>query len=64
MLVSCLLHGSSSFTISGCGKRTVIRYVAQRLGLHVVEFSCHDIMASSEKRAPAALAQAFNMAQR
>ncbi|KAL4038798.1 hypothetical protein IC575_002427 [Cucumis melo] len=57
--ISVLLYG-----MAGCGKRTVIRYVAQRLGLHVVEFSCHDIMASSEKRAPAALAQAFNMAQR
>lgn len=57
--ISVLLYG-----MAGCGKRTVIRYVAQRLGLHVVEVSCHDIMASSEKRAPAALAQAFNMAQR
>ncbi|KGN44900.1 peroxisome biogenesis protein 6 [Cucumis sativus] len=57
--ISVLLYG-----MEGCGKRTVIRYVAQRLGLHVVEFSCHDIMASSEKRAPAALAQAFNMAHR
>lgn len=42
----------------------MIRYVADRLGLHVVELSCHDIMATSEKKAPAALAQAFNMAQR
>ncbi|KAG7025568.1 Peroxisome biogenesis protein 6 [Cucurbita argyrosperma subsp. argyrosperma] len=57
--ISVLLYG-----MAGCGKRTVIRYIAQRLGLHVVEFSCHDFMASSEKRASAALAQAFKMAQR
>lgn len=50
--------------IVGCGKRTVVRYVSQRLGLHVVEYSCHDLTASSEKKTSAALTQAFNSSQR
>ena len=49
---------------TGCGKRTVVRYVAGRLGLHVVEFSCHDLMAPSERKMPAALANMFKMAYR
>ncbi|GAB2224808.1 hypothetical protein Drorol1_Dr00005585 [Drosera rotundifolia] len=57
--VSILLHGSA-----GSGKRTVVRYVAARLGLHVVEYSCKDLMAASEKKASAALAQAFTQAYR
>lgn len=50
--------------LSGSGKRTLIRYVAHRLGLHVVEYSCHDFMTSSEKKASIALAEAFNAARR
>ncbi|XP_041999506.1 peroxisome biogenesis protein 6-like isoform X2 [Salvia splendens] len=57
--VSILLHGAA-----GSGKRTVVRYVAHRLGLHVVEYSCHDFMASSEKKASIALAEAFSAARR
>lgn len=57
--VSVLLHG-----VAGTGKRTVIRYVARRLGLHVVEYSCHDFMTSSEKKASIALAEAFSAARR
>ncbi|XP_062087439.1 peroxisomal ATPase PEX6 [Humulus lupulus] len=57
--VSVLLHG-----LAGCGKRTVVRYVASRLGLHVVEYSCHNLMAASERKTSATLAQAFNTAQR
>ncbi|KAB2016286.1 hypothetical protein ES319_D08G085800v1 [Gossypium barbadense] len=57
--VSVLLHG-----LPGCGKRTVVRYVSKRLGLHVVEYSCHDLTASSEKKTSAALTQAFNSSQR
>lgn len=57
--VAVLLHG-----LPGCGKRTVVRYVARRLGIHVVEYSCHNLMASSERKTSAALAQAFNTAQR
>ncbi|GMI73773.1 peroxin 6 [Hibiscus trionum] len=57
--VSVLLHG-----LPGCGKRTVVRYVAKRLGLHVVEYSCHDLMASSEKKTSATLTEAFNSSQR
>lgn len=48
----------------GCGKRTVVRHVANHLGLHVVECSCHDLMTSSESGAPAALATAFKEAQK
>ncbi|XP_015969025.1 peroxisome biogenesis protein 6 [Arachis duranensis] len=55
--ISVLLYG-----LAGCGKRTVVRYVARRLGLHVVEYNCHDLMASERKSI--ALAQAFKTAQR
>ncbi|KAK9102980.1 hypothetical protein Sjap_020234 [Stephania japonica] len=57
--VSVLLSG-----MPGCGRRTVVRYVAHRLGLHVVEFSCYDLIVSSANNAPTALAQAFNTARR
>ncbi|KAL5731438.1 peroxisomal assembly protein [Ranunculus cassubicifolius] len=57
--VAVLLHG-----LAGCGKRTVVRYVARRLGLHVVEYSCYDLMSSSEKKVSEALAHAFSAAQR
>ncbi|ONH93828.1 hypothetical protein PRUPE_8G255300 [Prunus persica] len=57
--VSVLLYG-----LAGCGKRTVIRYIARRLGLHVVEYSCHNLVASSEKKMSIALAQTLNTAQR
>ncbi|KAF7818233.1 peroxisome biogenesis protein 6 [Senna tora] len=56
--VSVLLYG-----LAGCGKRTVIRHVARRLGLHVVEYNCHDLM-MSERNTSVALAQAFKTAQR
>ncbi|KAE9593836.1 putative ATPase, AAA-type, core, P-loop containing nucleoside triphosphate hydrolase [Lupinus albus] len=55
--VSVLLYG-----LAGCGKRTVVRYVAHRLGLHVVEYNCHDLMASD--KTSVALAQAFKTARR
>lgn len=58
------LVGSDPIPVAGCGKRTVIRYVARRLGLHVVEYSCHNLIAPSERKASVALAQAFNTAQR
>lgn len=57
--VSVLLYG-----LAGCGKRTVVRYIARRLGLHVVEYSCHNLVASSEKKMSIALAQTLNTAQR
>lgn len=57
--VSVLLYG-----LAGCGKRTVVRYVARRLGLHVVEYSCHNLMSSSERKTSSALAQAFSSANR
>ncbi|CDY18139.1 BnaC05g01620D [Brassica napus] len=57
--VAVLLHG-----LPGCGKRTVVNYVARRLGLHVVEYSCHSLLASSERKTSTALAQTFNMARR
>ncbi|CAA0828182.1 Peroxisome biogenesis protein 6 [Striga hermonthica] len=57
--VSILLHGAP-----GCGKRTVIKCVARHLGLHVVEYSCHNFVTSSEKKTSIALAEAFNTARR
>ncbi|XP_073292161.1 peroxisomal ATPase PEX6 isoform X2 [Primulina huaijiensis] len=55
--IAILLHG-----LPGCGKRTVIRYVAHQLGLHVVEYSCHNFMTSSENKTSVALAEAFDVA--
>nr|XP_043622700.1 peroxisome biogenesis protein 6 isoform X2 [Erigeron canadensis] len=52
------------FGLPGCGKRTVVRHVACQLGLHVVEYSCHDLMASSERNSSVMLAQAFGAARR
>lgn len=49
---------------AGCGKRTVVKYVARRLGLHLVEYSCHNLMASSERKGSSVLAQAFTFARR
>uniref|UniRef100_A0A0D9W9I5 Peroxisomal ATPase PEX6 n=1 Tax=Leersia perrieri TaxID=77586 RepID=A0A0D9W9I5_9ORYZ len=49
---------------SGCGKRTVVKHVANHFGLHVVECSCHDLMTSSESGAPAALEAALKEAQK
>ncbi|XP_077244463.1 peroxin 6 [Tasmannia lanceolata] len=57
--VSVLLYGRA-----GCGKRSVVKYVARRLGLHVVEYSCHDLMSSTERKASVALAHAFSTASR
>uniref|UniRef100_A0A0D9ZQQ8 Peroxisomal ATPase PEX6 n=1 Tax=Oryza glumipatula TaxID=40148 RepID=A0A0D9ZQQ8_9ORYZ len=49
---------------SGCGKRTVVKHVANHFGLHVVECSCHDLMTSSDSGAPAALVAAFKEAHK
>ncbi|KAL6978421.1 peroxisomal assembly protein [Sarracenia purpurea var. burkii] len=57
--VAVLLYG-----LSGCGKRTVVKYVASQLGLHVVEYNSHNLIASSEKKASVALAEAFKTARR
>ncbi|KAK4281067.1 hypothetical protein QN277_012606 [Acacia crassicarpa] len=56
--VSVLLYG-----LAGCGKRTVVRYVARRLGMHVVEYNCHDLTLS-EKNTSVALVHAFKTARR
>ncbi|KAH9620462.1 hypothetical protein KSS87_012247 [Heliosperma pusillum] len=55
--VAILLHG-----LAGSGKRTAVRYVSQRLGLHVVEYSCHTFMAASEKKTLSLLDEAFTAA--
>ncbi|XP_057544684.1 peroxisomal ATPase PEX6 isoform X2 [Amaranthus tricolor] len=57
--VSILLHG-----LAGSGKRTVVRYVARRLGLHVVEYSCNTLMEASENKSSSLLTQAFSTAHR
>ncbi|CAO2823874.1 unnamed protein product [Amaranthus hypochondriacus] len=57
--VSILLHG-----LAGSGKRTVVRYVARRLGLHVVEYSCNSLMEASENKSSSLLTQAFHTALR
>nr|KAJ0219506.1 hypothetical protein LSAT_V11C300128800 [Lactuca sativa] len=59
MTVTVLLFG-----LPGCGKRTVVKHVASQLGLHVVEYSCHDLLASSEMKGSSMLAQAFSAARR
>ncbi|XP_072970245.1 peroxisomal ATPase PEX6 [Typha angustifolia] len=57
--VSVFLYGPS-----GCGKRTVVKYVARHLGLHVVEYSCHDLVSSSERRPSDALESIFKEVSR
>lgn len=52
------------FGLPGCGKRTMVKHVASQLGLHVVEYNCHDLLASSERKTSAMLAQAFSAARR
>lgn len=42
----------------------MVKYVARRLGLHVVEYSCHNLMATSERKTSDALAQAFITARK
>ncbi|XP_071697205.1 peroxisomal ATPase PEX6 isoform X2 [Rutidosis leptorrhynchoides] len=51
------------FGLPGCGKRTVVKHVASQLGLHVVEYSCHDLLASTEKKTSLMLAQSFSAAR-
>ncbi|PKA64064.1 Peroxisome biogenesis protein 6 [Apostasia shenzhenica] len=56
--VSVFIHGPQ-----GCGKRTVVHYLARCFGIHVVEYNCHDFT-SSERKAASALANAFETALR
>ncbi|KAM3267431.1 peroxisome biogeneis protein 6 [Capsicum chacoense] len=56
--VVVLLHG-----LTGCGKRTVVKFVARQLGLHVVEYNCQSIFANADRKTSAALAEAFSMAR-
>lgn len=49
---------------AGCGKRTVVKFVARQLGLHVVEYNCQSIFANADRKTSAALAEAFSMAHR
>ncbi|XP_031499817.1 peroxisome biogenesis protein 6 isoform X3 [Nymphaea colorata] len=57
--LAILLHGPA-----GSGKRTVIRFVARSLGLHVLEYSCHDLMDASDREISQSLRNAFLTAQR
>lgn len=57
--VNVFLYGPS-----GCGKRTVVNFVARRLGLHVVECSCHDLMGNAERKVSSSLANIFKTARR
>jgi len=41
-----------------------VKHVACELGLHVVEYSCHELVASSERKTSSMLAQAFTAARR
>lgn len=62
--MSLVLLSIDLMLAAGCGKRTVVRYIARRLGLHVVEYSCHNLITSSEKKMSVALAHTLNAAQR
>eukprot|EP00249_Psilotum_nudum_P020917 c27900_g1_i1 orf=315-3470(+) len=54
-----LMHGPA-----GCGKRTVVRQVANELGMHVVEYNCHELVGASEEKTSIALKQTFEVARR
>lgn len=49
---------------AGCGKRTVVKYAAKELGIHVVEYNCYELLGPSEGKTAAALIQAFEVARR
>ncbi|CAH9098755.1 unnamed protein product [Cuscuta epithymum] len=49
--------------LPGIGKTTIVKFVARQLGLHLVEYNCHNLFASSERKASSVLAEAFNVAQ-
>ncbi|XP_047310635.1 peroxisome biogenesis protein 6 [Impatiens glandulifera] len=55
--IAVLLSG-----LQGCGKRTVAKYVAHKLGLHVTEYNCHDLMIPADRKTSAALVDAFKTA--
>ncbi|XP_057837642.1 peroxisomal ATPase PEX6 isoform X1 [Cryptomeria japonica] len=72
LLAPCMYPSAFSFKFkttvllegpSGCGKRTIVRQVAKALGLHVVEYNCHDFLGASDRKTSVALGQAFSTAQ-
>lgn len=65
LYLDCMFALDQHFKSSaGIGKTTVAKFVARRLGLHVVEYSCHNLFSSSERKTSAVLAQAFSTARR
>eukprot|EP00850_Spirogloea_muscicola_P015062 SM000112S24004 [mRNA] locus=s112:310469:316356:+ [translate_table: standard] len=49
---------------TGAGKRGAARAAAAVLGLHVVEFNCHELLGSTDSQTAASIAAAFESAQR
>lgn len=49
---------------AGCGKRTVVKHAAKELGIHVVEYNCHELVGPSDGKTVDALIEAFDVARR
>ncbi|KAJ7543100.1 hypothetical protein O6H91_09G025100 [Diphasiastrum complanatum] len=50
--------------VSGVGKRTTVKFAAEMLGMHVVEFNCYELIGASEGKTASALRNAFETAAR
>ncbi|KAJ2370879.1 peroxisomal assembly protein [Coemansia sp. RSA 2610] len=48
----------------GTGKRTLVRQIAEQLGVHLYELSCFDILSDTEEKTAQALQMYFQNAQR
>ncbi|KDN42210.1 AAA-domain-containing protein [Tilletiaria anomala UBC 951] len=46
----------------GCGKRTVVRWVAQHLGVHLLEIDCFELVSDTETRTEGTLRARFDKA--
>ncbi|MCO5598679.1 hypothetical protein L7F22_052777 [Adiantum nelumboides] len=55
--LSVLLKGAR-----GCGKRTIVRWVAQKTGVHIIELNCYDLIADTDARTEGILRARFEQA--
>ncbi|MCO5581336.1 hypothetical protein L7F22_035217 [Adiantum nelumboides] len=49
---------------AGCGKRTVVEYAAEAIGVHVVEYNCYELLGPTDVKTAAALSEAIEVARR
>ncbi|KAI5079525.1 hypothetical protein GOP47_0005004 [Adiantum capillus-veneris] len=49
---------------AGCGKRTMVEFAAEAIGMHVVEYNCYELLGPTDGKTAAALSEAFEVARR